>query len=268
MVNPLRTRLLGEVTAAVDEGTPLDVAEHALDPLGLPMSPFLLLPLVGPAEALHVAETLHEAFPARFAVSPKLRALVKAGKTAVYRPGLTIDPEVAELLAGSSRPSTADEVRQRALAGLAEEIRFMLDEDVVTAPQDITRADPRRGLAVPPRRHHALPDDAGIAEKVNGAWLHGGASPSARRTWLRRPRRRLGHGRTRVRKQVARATRAHSRPSDKTSAPPAHCGVEEGLHRCPVLGRRRRDGQPPREPCAAESGPDRPTPASTPPHSR
>ena len=170
VVNPLRTRLLGEVTAAVDEGTPLDVAEHALDPLGLPMSPFLLLPLVGPAEALHVAETLHEAFPARFAVSPKLRALVKAGKTAVYRPGLTIDPEVAELLAGGGRPSTADEVRQRALAGLAEEIRFMLDEDVVTAPQDI---DPCLilGAGWPSHLGGITPylDHAGIAEKVNGA---------------------------------------------------------------------------------------------------
>ena len=41
----------------------------ALDPLGLPMTPFALLQLVGPAVALHVAETLHAAFPDRFAVS-------------------------------------------------------------------------------------------------------------------------------------------------------------------------------------------------------
>ena len=112
VVNRLLTRLLGEVTAAVDEGTPLEVAEHALDPLGLPMSPFMLLQLVGPAVALHVAETLHEASPDRFTVSPKLRGLVESGKTAVYRPDLTIDPEVAELLSGGDRPSTADEVRQ------------------------------------------------------------------------------------------------------------------------------------------------------------
>ncbi|MFI5065719.1 MAG: 3-hydroxyacyl-CoA dehydrogenase NAD-binding domain-containing protein [Streptosporangiales bacterium] len=170
VVNRLLTRLLGEVTAAVDEGTPLDVAEHALDPLGLPMSPFLLLQLVGPAVALHVAETLHEAFPSRFAVSAKLRRLVEGGKTAVYRPDLTIDPEVAELLSGGDRPSTADEVRQRALAGLAEEIRFMLDEDVVTAPQDIDLCL-ILGAGWPFHLGGITPylDRTGIAEKVNGA---------------------------------------------------------------------------------------------------
>jgi 3-hydroxyacyl-CoA dehydrogenase len=169
VVNRLLTRLLGEVTAAVDEGTPLDVAEHALDPMGLPMSPFLLLQLVGPAVALHVAETLHEAFPERFAVSPKLRRLVESGKTTVYRPDLTIDPEVAELLSGGNRPSTADEVRQRALSGLAEEIRFMLDEGVVAAPQDIDLCL-ILGAGWPFHLGGITPylDRTGIAEKVNG----------------------------------------------------------------------------------------------------
>ncbi|HEY1623080.1 MAG TPA: 3-hydroxyacyl-CoA dehydrogenase NAD-binding domain-containing protein [Streptosporangiaceae bacterium] len=137
VVNRLLTRFLGEITAAVDEGTAFDVAEHALDPLGLPMPPFLLLQLVGPAVALHVAETLHEAYPSRFAVSEKLRAMVAAGQTAVYRPDFSVDPEVASLLAGGPDPSTAEQVRSRALAGLAQEIRLMLDDAVVAAPEDI-----------------------------------------------------------------------------------------------------------------------------------
>ena len=66
VVNRLLTRFLGEVTKAVDEGTPFEVADRALEPLGLPMTPFVLLQLVGPAVALHVAETMHEAFPDRF----------------------------------------------------------------------------------------------------------------------------------------------------------------------------------------------------------
>ena len=98
VVNRLLTRFLGEVIASVDEGTPFEVAEHAPDPLGLPVSPFLLLQLVGPAVALHVAETLHGAFPDRFGVSPKLRALVEAGKTGIYRPDFSVDPEVAGIL--------------------------------------------------------------------------------------------------------------------------------------------------------------------------
>jgi 3-hydroxyacyl-CoA dehydrogenase/enoyl-CoA hydratase/carnithine racemase len=137
VVNRLLTRFLGEITGSVDEGTPFDVAEHAADPLGLPMPPFLLLQLVGPAIALHVAETLHAAFPDRFAVSPKLRALVAAGKTTVYAPDFSVDPEVAQLLGGGDNPSTGEQVLQRALEGLAEEIRLMLDEGVVAAPEDI-----------------------------------------------------------------------------------------------------------------------------------
>ena len=58
MVNRLLTRFLGEIIAAVDEGTPVEGAERAPEPLGLPMSPFLLLQLVYPAIAPHVAETL------------------------------------------------------------------------------------------------------------------------------------------------------------------------------------------------------------------
>ena len=67
VVNRLLTRFLGEILACVDEGTPFEVAEHAPDPLGLPMSPFFLLQLVGPAVALHVGETLAAAYPDRFA---------------------------------------------------------------------------------------------------------------------------------------------------------------------------------------------------------
>jgi 3-hydroxyacyl-CoA dehydrogenase/enoyl-CoA hydratase/carnithine racemase len=174
VVNRLLTRFLGEITACVDEGTPFEVAEHAPDPLGLPMSPFLLLQLVGPAVALHVAETLAAAFPDRFPVSPKLRALVAAGKTSVYRPDFTVDEEVTALLAGGDRPSTAEQVRQRALEALAEEIRVMLDEGVVAAPEDIDLCM-ILGAGWPFHLGGITPylDRTGIAEKVTGARFRG-----------------------------------------------------------------------------------------------
>ncbi|MEU3165632.1 3-hydroxyacyl-CoA dehydrogenase NAD-binding domain-containing protein [Streptosporangium sp. NPDC006930] len=137
VVNRLLTRFMGEVIGAVDEGTPLEVADHALDGLGLPMTPFALLQLVGPAVALHVAETMHEAFPARYGVSENLARLVAAGKPGVYAPDFSLDPEAVALFGGGTSPSTAEEVRLRALRALAEEIRLMLQEDVVSAPQDI-----------------------------------------------------------------------------------------------------------------------------------
>ncbi|WP_214320190.1 3-hydroxyacyl-CoA dehydrogenase NAD-binding domain-containing protein [Nonomuraea sediminis] len=137
VVNRLLTRFMGEVVAAVDEGTPLEVAEHALDDLGLPMTPFALLQLVGPAVGLHVAETLHEAFPGRFGVSPGMAKLVASGKPGLYRPDFSLDPEAVALFAGGSTPSTAEQVRRRVLEALSEEIRIMLDEGVVAAAQDI-----------------------------------------------------------------------------------------------------------------------------------
>jgi len=141
VVNRLLTRFLGEVTAAVDAGTPPEVADRALLRIGLPMSPFMLLALVGPAVALHVADTLHAAFPDRFTVSPNLRRLVEAGKPGLWsydaagKPYLAED--VAALLEQGDEVLTEEQVRDRALAALAQEIRIMLDEGVVAEPQDI-----------------------------------------------------------------------------------------------------------------------------------
>ena len=140
VVNRLLSRFLGEVSAAVDEGTPLEVADAAMDPLGLPMSPFVLLQLVGPAVALHVSEVMHEAFPDRFTVSENLARVVEAGKTAFYTwdgGDQRVDPEVLALLRQGDAASTSDEVRARVLNALAEEIGLMLSEGVVADPEDI-----------------------------------------------------------------------------------------------------------------------------------
>jgi 3-hydroxyacyl-CoA dehydrogenase/enoyl-CoA hydratase/carnithine racemase len=169
VVNRLLTRFLGEILGCVDEGTAWDVAEHAPDPLGLPVPPFLLLQLVGPAVALHVGETLAAAYPDRFATSQKLRALVQAGKTALYQPDFSVDESVVALLSGGDRPSTADQVRERALEALAEEIRLMLDEGVVTAPEDIDLCM-ILGAGWPFHLGGITPylDRTGVAEKVTG----------------------------------------------------------------------------------------------------
>jgi 3-hydroxyacyl-CoA dehydrogenase/enoyl-CoA hydratase/carnithine racemase len=141
VVNRILTRLIGEVTKAADEGTPLEVADRALGPLGLPMSPFVLLQLVGPAVALHVAETLHDAFPDRFGVSENLRRIVAAGRSGVWswddqgRPYL--DDETKGLFEQGDVVLAEEEVRERALTAVAQEIRLMLDEGVVAEPQDV-----------------------------------------------------------------------------------------------------------------------------------
>jgi 3-hydroxyacyl-CoA dehydrogenase/enoyl-CoA hydratase/carnithine racemase len=173
IVNRLLTRFLGEVTKAVDEGTDVQVADKALEPLGLPMSPFVLLQLVGPAVALHVAETMHEAFPDRFYVSENLGRLVAAGKTGVYVwEGSTpqVDPEVAELFQQGSSPLAEEEVRRRALDALAGEVRLMLAEGVVQDVRDIDLAM-LLGAGWPFHLGGVTPylDREGVSERVTGA---------------------------------------------------------------------------------------------------
>ncbi|RSM83754.1 3-hydroxyacyl-CoA dehydrogenase [Amycolatopsis sp. WAC 01375] len=173
VVNRLLLRFLGEVLVTVDEGTPFEVADKALEPLGLPMTPLTLMQLVGPAIALHVGETLHEAFPDRFTVSENLDRFVKAGKKGVWhwddKGHATVDPEVAELWQRGDSPSTSEQVRDRALAAIAEEIRIMLDEGVVAEAQDIDLCL-ILGAGWPFWLGGITPylDRAGVSEKVNG----------------------------------------------------------------------------------------------------
>ena len=144
IVNRLLTRFMGEIIAAIDEGTDPAVADGALVPLGLPMTPLMLLQLVGPAVALHVTETLHQAFGDRFPVSENLRRIVADGHRTLL--GWTetgeqqLDPAIAAGWQRGDSPSTGEQVRDRALTALAQEVRLMLDEHVVTDPADIDLA--------------------------------------------------------------------------------------------------------------------------------
>ncbi|NYI72591.1 3-hydroxyacyl-CoA dehydrogenase/enoyl-CoA hydratase/carnithine racemase [Naumannella cuiyingiana] len=141
VVNRVLTRMLSEITATLDEGTDFEVADRALAPLGLPMSPFVLLQLVGPAVALHVNETLNAAFGDRFPVSQNLRRLVEAKRSGIYdyddqgRP--FVSDETRALFTVGDQPSTEEQVRTRVEDALADEIRRMLDEEVVADARDI-----------------------------------------------------------------------------------------------------------------------------------
>ncbi|GAA5121515.1 3-hydroxyacyl-CoA dehydrogenase NAD-binding domain-containing protein [Alloalcanivorax gelatiniphagus] len=174
IVNRLLGRFMSEVGRIVDEGTPVQVADGAFAGIA-PMPPFVLLSLVGPAIALHNNETLAGAFPERFHVSPALERIVAARKTSYYGPDGALDPEVEALLEKPSTPVvlTAEEVRERTLAGLAEEARLMLDEGVVAAPQDIDLAMiTGAGFSFWNGGLTFLLDVAGISEKATGKRFH------------------------------------------------------------------------------------------------
>jgi 3-hydroxyacyl-CoA dehydrogenase/enoyl-CoA hydratase/carnithine racemase len=172
VVNRLLTRFLGEVIRAVDDGTPIEDADGALSPLGLPMTPFQLLALVGPGVAHHTAETMQAAFPDRFGVSANLAKVAESGKTGLYvysERGQEVDPDVLTLISQGDSPSGADEVRSRALSALAEEIRIMLDDGVVAEAQDVDLCM-LLGAGWPFHLGGITPylDRTGVSEKVTG----------------------------------------------------------------------------------------------------
>ena len=177
VVNRLLTRFMGEITDAIDEGTPYEVADVAMKPLGLPMTSLELLGLVGPGVALHVAQTLHHNLGERYRISPTMQRFVEKGIRTFYvkNPDGTqvANPDALALLEKGSTPSTAEEVRLRALKALAHEARMMLDEGVVATPSEIDICM-LLGSGWPMHLGGILPylDRTGISEEVTGQRFH------------------------------------------------------------------------------------------------
>ena len=177
VVNRLLTRFMGEITDAIDEGTPPEIADAAMKPLGLPMTSLELLGLVGPAVALHVAETLHHNLGDRYRISPTMQNFVKAGVKSYYIKGedgkLAVNPAAAALVVAGGKASTVDEVRVRALRALAQEARMMLDEGVVATPAEIDICM-LLGCGWPMHLGGLLPylDREGFSESQGGARFH------------------------------------------------------------------------------------------------
>ncbi len=177
VVNRLLTRFMGEITDAIDEGTPPEIADAAMKPLGLPMTSLELLGLVGPAVALHVAETLHHNLGDRYRISPTMQNFVKAGVKSYYIKGedgkLAVNPAAAALVVAGGKASTVDEVRVRALRALAQEARMMLDEGVVATAAEIDICM-LLGCGWPMHLGGILPylDREGFSESQGGARFH------------------------------------------------------------------------------------------------
>ena len=177
VVNRLLTRFMGEVTDAIDEGTPYEVADAAMKPLGFPMSSLELLGLVGPGVALHVAQTLNKNLGPRYKISPTMERFVKEGVRTFYLKGENgvnqVNPAALALLEKGSSASTADQVRDRALKAIATEAKMMLDEGVVATPAEIDICM-LLGSGWPMHLGGILPylDHEGVSEAVCGARFH------------------------------------------------------------------------------------------------
>jgi 3-hydroxyacyl-CoA dehydrogenase/enoyl-CoA hydratase/carnithine racemase len=180
VVNRILAKLLGEAMHAVELGTPFDTVVDAVKPFGLPMDPFVLLELVGLKVGAHVLDTHHAAFPDRFFPSPALHELAEFGhlfERDAKGKSKGIDPKVLKIVQkhriADGKPYSAEELRTRVEDGLADEIHRMLDDKVVSAPEDIDLCL-ILGAGWPFQMGGATPylDRVGASERVFGSTFH------------------------------------------------------------------------------------------------
>ena len=184
VVNRILGRMFGEITKVFDEGTDAATADNALRPMGLPMTPFSLLALVGLPVGQHVQESLHTAFGDRFYVSENSQKLIDAGIKSLWQKDGDGKPyvpqETLDMLTFGDSPSTSEEVLRRTQDALAEEIGMMLDEGVVAGPEDIDLCV-ILGAGWPMHLGGITPylDRVGASDRVNGKLFNAGAVPVA-----------------------------------------------------------------------------------------
>jgi 3-hydroxyacyl-CoA dehydrogenase len=125
VVNRVLTRMTTVLMDALEHGNTVEETDEAILGLGLPMAPSVLLQMVGPRVANHVLETLHEAYPDRFPLSPTL---------ANYAEGRD------EIVVRGARRRSVEDIREDALEAIADEIAHMLSEGVVAEAADVDTA--------------------------------------------------------------------------------------------------------------------------------
>ncbi|WP_111720079.1 3-hydroxyacyl-CoA dehydrogenase NAD-binding domain-containing protein [Homoserinimonas sp. OAct 916] len=176
VVNRILAKLLGEAMHAVDTGTSFDVVNDSLKPFGLPMTAFELLELVGLKVGAHVLDTHHAAFPERFFESKNLHALAEHGRIFDRDSKGKIkgfDKKAVAIVAGGTSPMTAEQILTRVEDGLADEIKRMLDDEVVHAAEDIDLCL-ILGAGWPFQMGGATPylDRVGASERAFGGTFH------------------------------------------------------------------------------------------------
>jgi 3-hydroxyacyl-CoA dehydrogenase/enoyl-CoA hydratase/carnithine racemase len=122
VVNRVLTRMTAVLMDALENGNTIEETDEAILSLGLPMAPSVLLQLVGPRVAYHVLETLHDAYPDRYPLSPTL---------ANYAEGQE------EIVVTGDARRTVEQIRDDALDAVADEVRHLLAEGVVEDAADV-----------------------------------------------------------------------------------------------------------------------------------
>jgi 3-hydroxyacyl-CoA dehydrogenase/enoyl-CoA hydratase/carnithine racemase len=164
VVNRVLTRMTSVLMDSLEHGNTVEETDEAIVELGMPMAPSVLLQLVGPRVANHVLETMHEAYPDRFPLSPTLANFAR-GKE--------------EIVVLGDRRRSVEEITQAVLEALADEIGRLLDEGVVGSAQDVDTCL-LLGAGWPFFLGGITPhlDRTGVSERVLGRRLADTATPA------------------------------------------------------------------------------------------
>jgi 3-hydroxyacyl-CoA dehydrogenase/enoyl-CoA hydratase/carnithine racemase len=122
VVNRVLTRMTSELMRALEHGNSVEETDDAVLRLGLPMAPSVLMQMVGPRVANHVLETMHDAFPERFPLSPTLANYANGSE---------------EIVVAEHAPRPVDEITVAVLEALADEVGHVLADGVVPSAADV-----------------------------------------------------------------------------------------------------------------------------------
>jgi 3-hydroxyacyl-CoA dehydrogenase len=122
VVNRVLTRMTRVLMDALEHGNTVDDTDESLLRLGMPMAPSVLMQMVGPRVANHVLETMHEAFPDRFPLSPTLARFAEGSDEIVF-----VD----------HAPRSVEAITTAALEAMADEIARLLADGVVASAADV-----------------------------------------------------------------------------------------------------------------------------------
>ncbi|MFN2467988.1 MAG: 3-hydroxyacyl-CoA dehydrogenase NAD-binding domain-containing protein [Gaiellaceae bacterium] len=125
VVNRVLTRMTRSLMDALEHGNTVDETDEAILRLGMPMAPSVLLQMVGPRVANHVLETMHEAFPDRFPLSPTLRSFAEGRD---------------DIVVVEHAPKPVEEITDAALAAVCDEVARLLEDGVVADVRDVDTA--------------------------------------------------------------------------------------------------------------------------------
>ncbi|AIV40055.1 3-hydroxyacyl-CoA dehydrogenase NAD-binding domain-containing protein [Curtobacterium sp. MR_MD2014] len=179
VVNRVLARVLGEAMRGVEEGTPFEIVAEGAAPLGLPMSPFELLELVGLPVGAHVLDSHHAAWPERFYPGDGLKRIAEHGTILTRDKKGTAtgyDPAAVKLVAPSkkdAKPVDAATMQQRFEDALADEVHRMLEDHVVEHVEEIDLGL-ILGAGYPFQAGGISPylDRSGASERVFGGTFH------------------------------------------------------------------------------------------------